>query len=77
MNERDIHALAQSLRHRIGRHYRAAGQQDLAPGEYDRMRRDSDDAQSLAKYLIQHLADRHDAKRLADWAGMPGYINMR
>jgi hypothetical protein len=76
MNQRDIHALAQSLRHRIGRHYRMVGHH-RSHDEYLIARRDSDEAESLAKYLIMHLADRHDAKRLADWAGMPGYINMR
>ncbi len=76
MNERDIHALAQSLRHRIGRHYRMIGYH-LSHDEYLTARRDSDEAESLAKYLIMYLDKRHDAKRLADWAGMPGYINMR
>lgn len=76
MNTRDIHALAQSLRHRIGRHYRAAGVPGYAD-KYQQMRRDSDEAEGLAKYLIQHLDSRHDAVRFAAAVGMPGYIHTR
>ena len=76
MNQRDIHALAQSLRHKMGRHHRM-GPEFKNTDAYFAARRDSDEAASLAKYLIMYLDKRHDAKRLADGAGMPGYINMR
>jgi hypothetical protein len=44
---------------------------------YQRAQADSDLAVQQAKYLIQQLADRHDAVLFANAVGMPGYINMR
>lgn len=76
MRDQTIHALAKPLRRVIGKHHQLIGK--CAPQEqYLEAQRASDDAVSLAKYLIQHLDNRHDAVRFAHAVGMPGYINMR
>ena len=69
-------SLAQSLRSRIGKHHALIG--TYAPRAiYQRAEGESDAAVSLAKYLICHLSDRHDAVMFANAVGMPGYINLR
>ena len=76
---KDLHILAKQLRKRIGAHYRymdkasSSGTQD----RYLELRRDSDEAVSLAKYLICQLSNRHQAVTFAHAVGMPGYINIR
>jgi len=77
MHIRTIVRMARPLRQVIGAHYRMIGSRDWTPDQYMEAQRVSDEAVSLAKYLICHLADRHDAVRFAHVVGMPGYINMR
>ena len=71
--------LAKTLRKRIGAHYRYinTAQRNYTHDRYQELRRDSDEAVSLANYLIQHLQDRHQAVTFANAVGMPGYINLR
>jgi len=67
--------LARQLKKTIGGHYRLIG--SYAPADkYHAAQRDSDEAASLAKYLIQHLEDRHAAATFAHAVGMPGYLYM-
>lgn len=77
---KNLHILARQLRKRIGAHYRYTNKAQW-PGynqdTYLELRRDSDEAVSLAKYLIQHLDNRHQAVTFAHAVGMPGYINNR
>jgi hypothetical protein len=76
MSPRTIVRMAKPLRARIGAHVPMIGQQ-VDTETYQRARADSDEAVSLAKYLILHLDNRHDAVLFARAVGMPGYINMR
>ncbi len=71
--------LANNLRKRIGAHYRYinTAQRNYTHDRYQELRRDSDEAVSLAKYLIQHLQNRHQAVTFANAVGMPGYVNLR
>ena len=76
MHIKTIIRIAKPLRKVIGAHAHLIGtycDHDV----YQRAQADSDLAVQQAKYLIQHLADRHDAVRFAHAVGMPGYINMR
>lgn len=77
---KNLHILARQLRKRIGAHYRYANEAQW-PGynqdTYLELRRDSDEAASLAAYLIKHLDNRHQAVTFAQAVGMPGYINNR
>ena len=72
-----IHSLAKNIKPAIGAHYRLLSSAGYSAEKYAQMRRASDEAVSLARYLIMHLADRHDAVRFANAVGMPGYINHR
>ena len=76
MKIRTIILLAKPLRARIGAHVPLIGT-GCDNATFQRARSDSDDAVSLAKYLIMHLQSRHDAVCFARAVGMPGYINMR
>jgi hypothetical protein len=76
---KNLLTLAKTLRKRIGAHYRYinTAQRNYTDDRYQELRRDSDEAVSLANYLIQHLQDRHQAVTFAHAVGMPGYINLR
>lgn len=76
MTPRSILRMARPLRARIGAHVPLIGT-GVDDAVYQRTRADSDEAVSAAKYLIQHLAVRHDAVLFARAVGMPGYINLR
>ena len=76
MSPKSILRMAQPLRAIIGAHVPLIGtgcDEDV----YLRARADSEEAVSIAKYLIMHLGNRHDAVLFARAVGMPGYINMR
>lgn len=75
MSPKTIHAIAKPLRKKIGAHGRMPLQS--SPDAYFRAQSDSDVAVQQAKYLIQHLANRHDAVQFAHAVGMPSYVNMR
>ena len=77
MSPRDILRIAKPLRAAIGAHYRLIGDSNVCHEDYQRARAESDLAVQRAKYLIQHLQNRHDAVMLARAVGMDGYINMR
>lgn len=77
MSPRDILRIAKPLRAAIGAHYRLLGDSNVRHEDYQRARAESDLAVQRAKYLIQHLQNRHDAVMLARAVGMDGYINMR
>ena len=76
MTPRSILRMARPLRARIGAHVPLIGT-GCDNDVYQRTLADSDEAVSLAKYLIQRLADRHTAVLFARAVGMPGYINLR
>jgi len=76
MHIKNIIRIAKPLRAVIGAHHKLA--QSYCEREiYQRSQADSDLAVQQAKYLIMHLASRHDAVRFAYAVGMQGYINMR
>lgn len=76
MSTKTLLLIATELRKSIGKHVPLIGKQ--VPAEiYENARKESDEAVSLAKYLIMHLDSRHDAVTFANMVGMPGYINMR
>jgi len=77
MSPKTILRMAKPFKAQIGAHARLIGDSSVTNDEYQRVRADSDMAVQRAKYLIQHLADRHDAVLFARAVGMPGYINMR
>lgn len=76
---KNLHILARQLGKRIGAHYRYINkaQPNYNHDTYMELRRDSDEAVSLAAYLIKHLDNRHQAVVFAQAVGMPGYINHR
>lgn len=76
---KNLHILARQLRKRIGAHYRYINkaQPNYSHDTYMELRSDSDEAVSLAAYLIKHLDNRHQAVTFAHAVGMPGYINNR
>ncbi len=77
---KNLHILACQLRKRIGAHYRytsAAKWPHYNQDTYLELQRDSDEAVSLAAYLIKRLDSRHQAVTFAHAVGMPGYINNR
>ena len=76
MNIKNIINMAKPLRKVIGCHVPLIGT-GCDDEVYQRARADSDLAVQQAKYLIQQLANRHDAVLFAKAVGMPGYINMR
>ena len=76
MNIKTIICMAKPLRKVIGCHVPLIGT-GCDDEVYQRARADSDLAVQQAKYLIQQLANRHDAVLFAKAVGMPGYINMR
>ena len=76
MNIKNIILMAKPLRKVIGCHVPLIGT-GCDNEVYQRARADSDLAVQQAKYLIQQLANRHDAVLFAKAVGMPGYINMR
>ena len=74
MHPKTIIRMARPLREKIGAHARL----EWVDSETQQRRRaESDEAVSVAKYLIMHLDSRHDAVLFARAVGMPGYINMR
>ena len=74
---KDILKLAKQLSKQIGGHYHMIGKGVDADIYYEAQRQ-SDEAQALAKYLIQHLSDDHMARTFAHAVGMPGYVfNLR
>jgi hypothetical protein len=74
MHPKSIIRMARPLREKIGAHMRM----ELVDTEIkQRLRAESEEAVSVAKYLIMHLDSRHDAVLFARAVGMPGYINMR
>lgn len=73
--QKNILKLARQLKKSIGKHYKLIGQQ-VPADTYYAAQRESDEAVSLAKYLIQHLEDRHQATVFANAVGMPGYLFM-
>lgn len=76
MNIKTIIRMAKPLRKVIGCHVPLIGT-GCDHDVYQRAQADSDLAVQQAKYLIQQLANRHDAVLFAKAVGMPGYINMR
>jgi hypothetical protein len=76
MTPKAILRMAKPFKAAIGAHVPMIGQQ-VDSDVYQRARADSDIAVQRAKYLIQHLDNRHDAVLFARAVGMPGYINMR
>lgn len=80
---KSILTLAKELRKDIGSHYRYHSKMLGKPGShgchdvYMELQKKSDEAVHLADYLIQHLANRHQAVTFANAVGMPGYINKR
>lgn len=77
MSPRTIVRMARPLHAVIGKHVQMIGDSNYTSDAYYEAQRHSDEAVSLAKYLIQHLENRHDAVLFARAVGMPGYINMR
>ena len=77
MNPKTIARMARPLKARIGAHYRMLSEPMPGQDVYAEARRDSDEAIATAKYLIQHLANRHDATLFASFVGLPGYIHTR
>jgi hypothetical protein len=76
MTPKAILRMAKPFKSAIGAHVPMIGQQ-VDSDVYQRALADSDMAVQRAKYLIQHLQNRHDAVLFARAVGMPGYINMR
>ena len=76
MNTKTIIRMAKPLRAVIGAHVHLIGT-GCDADVYQRAQADSDLAVQQAKYLIQQLANRHDAVTFAHAVGMPGYINFR
>ena len=76
MNTKTIIRMAKPLRAVIGAHVHLIGT-GCDADVYRRAQADSDLAVQQAKYLIQQLANRHDAVLFAKAVGMPGYINFR
>ena len=76
MTPKAILRMAKPFKSAIGAHVPMIGQQ-VDSDVYRRALADSDMAVQRAKYLIQHLQNRHDAVLFARAVGMPGYINMR
>ena len=61
----------------IGAHHSMIGNSRWTVEEYEAKQNASDAAVALCKYLIQTLDNRDHAVQLANYARMPGYINMR
>lgn len=76
MTPKAILRMAKPFKSVIGAHAQLIGDSNMTHEDYQRARADSDMAVQRAKYLIQHLANRHDAVLFARAVGMPGYINM-
>ena len=74
MHPKAIIRMARPLRAKIGAHTRMEW---VDTETAQRARAESEEAVSVAKYLIMHLDNRHDAVLFARAVGMPGYINMR
>ena len=74
MNPKAIIRMARPLREKIGAHMRMEW---VDTETKQRLRAESEEAVSVAKYLITHLDSRHDAVLFARALNMPGYINMR
>jgi ribonuclease HIII len=71
-----FYQLAKELKKDIGCHQALIGQ--YAPhGTYQAALSKSDQAVSLAKYLICQMQNRHHAVIFAKMVGMQGYINLR
>ena len=77
MSPKAVLRMAKPFKAIIGAHVPLIGNSNVTHDDYQRARSDSDTAAQHAKYLIQHLANRHDAVLFARAVGMPGYINMR
>ena len=72
---KNLYKLAIQLRKTIGAHAHLIGKHGKH-NEYYIAQSESDKAVSLAKYLIWHLQDRHQAEHFAHMVGMPGYLHM-
>jgi len=72
---KNLYKLAMQLRKNIGAHAHFIGKHGKH-NEYYIAQSESDKAVSLAKYLIWHLQDRHQAEHFAHMVGMPGYLHM-
>ena len=70
-----LYTLAKELRKTIGAHAYLIGKKGCADAYYIAQSK-SDEAVSLAKYLIWHLQDRQQAEQFAHMVGMPGYLHM-
>jgi len=77
MTPKAILRMAKPFKATIGAHVPLLGDSSVLYEDYQRAQADSDMAVQRAKYLIQHLTNRHDAVLFARAVGMPGYINMR
>lgn len=76
MNQRGIEKLARHLRKDLGAHVRYIGRS--VPAEvYNEAKLRSDAADSLLRYLVQHMPTHDEADRLCRAASAPGYINAR
>jgi hypothetical protein len=75
MRPRTIIRLARPLRAAIGAHERLPAGYDV--DQYYEAQTASILALQQIKYLVQHLASRHDAALLARAVGMPNHINLR
>lgn len=51
---RTVHVIARELRRKIGAHYRLIGRSDIAHETYQAARAESDQAESLLRYLAQY-----------------------
>ena len=77
MSPKTILRMAKPFKAAIGAHVPLIADFNVLYEDYQRARAESDIAEQGAKYLIQHLDNRHDAVIFARAVGMPGYINMR
>jgi len=71
---RNLILLARQMRKTIGAHYRMIGNTNLTNDAYQEARSKSDQAVSLANYIIQSLENRQQAELFAHHVGMPGYF---
>lgn len=75
-NPNALRSEAEALRAVIGGHAKLIGA-GVSQERYLQAQAASDEAVSLAKYLICHLSSRHQAVSFAAQVGMQGYINLR
>ena len=72
-----IHILARQLRKRIGAHNRMPYLVNGTADKWHEARDLSDEAERLAKYLVQNLASTQQATILANAAGVPAFLRLR